>query len=202
MENNQPPKLVKRSLNRKSTIQSGRTIGEKRERLETASERANIHKKAKLKRRLRFIFATIGFVLAIIATIFVFKSIVKNSDLDSPMTTTNTITVPLTPTIEIFDEDTKSADNISGRIKEFVAQIEADLREYGLIPKRAVIPAGAIREIDIYLDGYTGFIKTFVDRGAGVSAEDADRMIRYIKEKGITDFQYIDVRIDGKAYWK
>lgn len=202
MENNNPPKLVKRSLNRKSTIKSGRTIGEKREHLETASERATIHKKAKFKKRLRFILATIGFVLAIIFVAQVFASIVKNPETDDTSLTTTTVTVPLKPTIEIIDEDSNDTSNVSSRTKEYIAEVEADLREYGLIPVKAVIPSGAIREVDIYLDGYTGFIKMYTDRGAGVSSEDADRMLRYLAERGIADFQYIDVRIDGKAYWK
>lgn len=202
MENNNPPKLVKRSLNRKSTIKSGRTIGEKREHLETASERATIHKKAKFKKRLRFILATIGFVLAIIFVAQVFASIVKNPETDDASLTTTTVTVPLKPTIEIIDEDSNDTSNVSSRTKEYIAEVEADLREYGLIPVKAVIPSGAIREVDIYLDGYTGFIKMYTDRGAGVSSEDADRMLRYLAERGIADFQYIDVRIDGKAYWK
>ena len=202
MENNNPPKLVKRSLNRKSTIKSGRTIGEKREHLETASERATIHKKAKFKKRLRFILATIGFVLAIIFVAQVFASIVKNPETDDTSLTTTTVTVPLKPTIEIIDEDSNDTSNVPSRTKEYIAEVEADLREYGLIPVKAVIPSGAIREVDIYLDGYTGFIKMYTDRGAGVSSEDADRMLRYLAERGIADFQYIDVRIDGKAYWK
>ena len=64
------------------------------------------------------------------------------------------------------------------------------------------MPAGAIREIDFYLDGYNGFIKFTLDRATGVSVEDTDRMIRYLAGKGISDFQYIDVRLDGKAYWR
>lgn len=201
MENNNPPKLARRSLNRKSTIKSGRTIAEKREHLETASERAAIHKKAKLKKRIRLISATIIFILAIAFVAWLFNYIASGQK-EGELFLSSTVTVPYTPTIEIIDEDSKDASNITARMKEYIGQIEADLREFGLVPIKAVIPTGAIREVDIYLDGYTGFIKTIIDRGAGVSAEDADRMIRYLSEKGITDFQYIDVRIDGKAYWK
>jgi hypothetical protein len=35
-----------------------------------------------------------------------------------------------------------------------------------------------------------------------VTVEDADRMIQYLEEEDETDYEYIDVRIDGKAYWK
>ena len=43
------PELVKRRMHRKSTIVSGRTIGEKRERLETKNERAAARKKHKAR---------------------------------------------------------------------------------------------------------------------------------------------------------
>ena len=43
------PQIARRSMNRKSTIKSGRTIGEKREHLETANERAAARKKDKRK---------------------------------------------------------------------------------------------------------------------------------------------------------
>ena len=35
-----------------------------------------------------------------------------------------------------------------------------------------------------------------------VSVEDADRVIRYLASIGAGSFSYIDVRIEGKAYWK
>ena len=38
-----------------------------------------------------------------------------------------------------------------------------------------------------------------IDRGAGVSVEDADRMIKYLNGGG---FEYIDVRVEGKGYYK
>ena len=41
-----------------------------------------------------------------------------------------------------------------------------------------------------------------IDRDSAISVEDADRMLRYLSGEGISDFTYIDVRIDGKAYWK
>ena len=87
-------------------------------------------------------------------------------------------------------------------MKEYIGQAEVDFRELGYQPIKAVIPVGSIREVDFYLDGYTGFIKMIIDRGTGVSVEDADRMIKYLADIDVSDFSYIDVRIEGKAYWK
>ena len=41
-----------------------------------------------------------------------------------------------------------------------------------------------------------------VDRNAAVTAEDVSRMIGYLKGQGIEGCEYIDVRIERKAYWK
>ena len=188
--------------NRKSTMKSGRTIGEARERLETASERAANHKKAKRQKILRIVFTVIGFGLFAAFCLWLIFTFILPKELDNDPTS-STITVPLTPTIEIIDEDANiTGGHLTSRMQEYIGQVESDLREFDYTPIKAVIPTGAIREVDFYLDGYTGFIKTTIDRGAGVSAEDTDRMLRYLAENGITDFQYIDVRVEGRAYWK
>ena len=107
------------------------------------------------------------------------------------------------PTIEIIDENAAAAsEGISGRMKDYIGQAEADFRSLGYKPTKAVLPSGSIREIDFYLEGYDGFIKMVVDRETAVSVEDADRMIRYLKSREITKFGYIDVRLSGRAYWK
>ena len=87
-------------------------------------------------------------------------------------------------------------------MSEYIGQAEADFRDAGLTPTKAVIPAGSIREVDFYLDGVTGYIKTTIDRGTAVTVEDSERMLRYLASIGVSEFTYIDVRIDGKAYWK
>lgn len=196
------PKLAKRSMHRKSTIMSGRTIGEKRERLETKNERAAARKKDKRKKTLRVSFTTIGFaILALILVIICLTFI--NTGKTEPIN--EVIEEPTTyrPTIEIVDEDASSADGkITNRMTTYIGQLERDLRDLGYQPAKAVIPTGTIREVDIYLDGQSGFIKTTIDRGSAESAEDADRLIRYLAGQGITEFQYLDVRLPGRAYWK
>ena len=99
------PELALRHANRKSTIRSGRTIGEAREHLETKSERAAARKKDKLKNTFRIIFTTLGFALLagiLIALYFVFFSGGSNDDAEFYQ---STIEVPHAPTIEVVDED-------------------------------------------------------------------------------------------------
>ena len=113
-----------------------------------------------------------------------------------------TIVVPYAQTIEVVDEDSSNKDALTARMKEYIGQLEYDLKELGLNPVRAIIRPQAIREVDIFLKDHNGYLKTIIDRGAGVTAEDALRMLKYLEEQGITDFEYIDLRVDNKAYWR
>lgn len=193
---NEAPRLARRALNRKSNIKIGRAIAEKRERLETASERAALHRKGKRQKILRVLFVTIGF-----AAVFglVFLLIVSFSGREPE--TTETTTVAYKPTIDVIDESL-SGQKISERMREYIGQAEADFRDLGYTPLRAVIPAGSIREVDFYLSGWSGRIKMTIDRDTAVSVEDADRMLRYLTGISVGDFEYIDVRVEGKGYWK
>ncbi|MBR3386060.1 hypothetical protein IKG68_00590 [Candidatus Saccharibacteria bacterium] len=179
-------------------MRSGRTIGATREKLETASDRIAAHKKIKRRTISRVVLTVIGFVL-VGATLFALGTFFFGAGRESSVGSTATF-IPYSPTIPV--EDAAASGHISARTKEYIGQLEADLRAYGLVPVRAVLPAGTVREVDIYLDGHPGFIKTTIDRGTGVTAEDTDRMLRYLAGQGITTYEYIDVRIDGKAYWK
>lgn len=194
------PELARRKLNQKSSLKIGRTIGERRERLETANERAAARKKDKHKKILRVVFTIIGFIIIALILVGLYFGFHSANDY---IATINSDDSPEIPKIEIVDEDSASTDgHLSSRMTEYIDQIVADFRELGLIATKAVIPTGTIREVNFYIEGYTGFIKTTIDRGAGVTTEDAERMLRYLSDQDVTDFEYIDVRIDGKAYWK
>ena len=201
MENQQQPKLAKRRLNKNSRIKSGRTIGERRERPETANERLEARKKVKKRQTFRVGFTVVLFTIVAIVVIILVIVFLKNRATNEAETTPTVVVKTYRPTIEIVDENA-SASGITTRMSEYIGQLENDLKDLNLTPVKAVIPAGSIREVDIYLDGHTGFIKTTIDRGTGVTAEDTERMLRYLTGQGIGEFQYIDVRIDGKAYWK
>lgn len=196
------PKLAKRSLNRKSTIMSGRTIGEKRERLETANERAAARKKDKKKAARRVLFTILGFIILIGVLVFLGWNFIRREE-PTPAVVDEPVSADYRPTIEIIDEDATAAEGkLTNRMTTYIGQVERDLRDLGYHPVKAVIPSGSIREVDLYLDGYPGFVKMTIDRGSAVSAEDTDRLIRYLSGQGITEFQYLDVRLPGRAYWK
>ena len=195
------PELVRRRMNRQSTFKMGRTIGEKREKLETANERNAARKKDKKHKIRRITLTVIGFAILIGILIALCFAFVGNGE---PTSTTEPQEEPVStePTIEIVDEDAASGSHITNRMRSFIGQAEQDFRDLGYKPVKAVVPTGAIREVDFYLENHPGFIKTTIDRGTAVTVEDADRMFRYLAGQGINDYQYIDVRISGKAYWK
>lgn len=201
----EPPKLVNRRENRQSTFKMGRTIGEKREKLETRNEREAARKKDKKRQDRRVVFVCLGFA-ALVAILAALAFICfGNGEPDAPAQVPEpdeAVAVVTAPTVEIVDEDDASGSHISSRMRAYIGQAEADFRDLGYTPVRAVIPHGAIREIDFYLDGHPGYVKFTLDRDTAVSVEDADRMYRYLAEAGIAEFTYIDVRIGGKAYWK
>ena len=184
--------------------QVGRTISEKRERPETKNERAAARKKDKQKNARRVILVTIVFIaLAGILVYLGFTFLGQDREEQSPTPSEATPTTVYEPTIEIIDEDASATGGkITSRMREYIGQAEADFKDIGYTPVKAVLPANAIREVDFYLDGYTGYIKLIIDRDSAVSVEDADRMLRFLSTQGVSEFQYIDVRIDGKAFWQ
>jgi len=88
---------------------------------------------------------------------------------------------------------------ISGRMREFIGQVEQDFREAGYIVSRVTLPAQTSREIWVDLEGRKGYIKMTMDRGSAVGVEDAVRTINYLGDRQV---EYMDVRLEGKAYFK
>lgn len=202
MSDSEGPELVGRRANRKSTIRSGRTIGEAREKLETANERAAARKKDKQKKALRISFTTIGFIILALVLI-VLGFVFVNNNRTEPINIVVEEPTEYQPTIDVIDEDSAATSGkITTRMSNYIGQAEKDFRDLGYTPVKAIIPSGSVRGVNFYLEGYNGFIKMTIDRGSAVSVEDADRLIRYLAGQGITDFEYLDVRIDNKAYWR
>ena len=194
------PELVRRREHKKATFVAGRTIGEKRERLETKRERAVAREKDKRKNRIRIISVSLGFVALIVILIILAHTFLNHASEPAVTIEPESETVFI-PTIPIEDASSSKAE-ITTRMQTYIGMLEADLKAYGYQPTKAIIPVDGIREVDIYIDGRPGFIKTTIDRGSGVTAEDTDRMLRYLEGQGITEYEYIDVRIDGRAFWK
>ena len=103
------------------------------------------------------------------------------------------------PSVQILDEN--DGTEPSTRVKEFVAKLENDMKDYGLLVDHVVLPFQKAREIDVYLVERAEYYKMSLDRGSAVQAEDAWRMTRYLDGQGIS-CGYVDLRVEGKAYYK
>lgn len=174
----------------------GRTIAEEREKLESSSERIAAREKAKNRQTISILTFVLGLMVIGVLAVIGVRSLMEEDDGTGE---SNSSSENLTISAEVVDE---SGAGITNRTKEFIAQVEKDLADLGYKVTRVAVPAGKRREIDVYVDGVQYYIKMNVDRGAGVSAEDTDRMIRYIASlPGIVP-GYVDVRVEGKAYYK
>ena len=184
-------------------MQAGKTIAAKRERVEADSERERVRRV--LKRRK--ILAIMAVILLAGAMIFL---AVKAFQEWAKWVSNREEVVILTPepSVEVIDERTgkvfsDSADDPAGRLtstmKEYIVNLEEEFALVGLKITRVRIPADKIREIDVEIEGIKGIIKVSTDRNPAVSAEDALRMVKYLEGK---EFEYIDIRIERKAYWK
>lgn len=180
-------------MRKNSDVKVGRTIAGEWERQESESERLAARKKAKNKKifKVLILFAVLGVITAVIV-MEVSTWMVNRKKIETAKY------VPQ-PTVNIIDE---SGQGITNKIREYVGQLELDLKDIGLTLNRAVVPAGKNREIDIYLDGYDEYyFKLNVDRETAIGAEDAKRMLAYLTEHDLHP-QYVDVRVRGKAYYK
>lgn len=189
--------------NHKSNFETGHVITEKREQLETANERAAARKKEKRKSVFRLVLTIILFVIVAVALVVTcFVTFKDYGDRESSNSESSSDIKKYAPTIEIIDEDVTAGGKITSRMNEYIGQAESDFRDLGYNPIKAVIPTGSVREVDFYLENCPGYIKMIIDRGTAVSVEDADRMLRYLASIEVTEFSYIDVRIEGRAFWK
>lgn len=180
------------SRKNKESIKVGRTIATEWERQESESERLAARKKQKAHKVIRLLSALL--IIGIIVIIIVME---VGAFIDRQEKVEAAKNIPQ-PTIEVIDE---RGVGVTSRMKEFVAILERDLADLGYSANRAVVPSGKSREIHLFLNGYDFYIKYNIDRGTAVSAEDTDRMIKYLKEKDIHP-SYVDVRIEGKGYYK
>lgn len=103
------------------------------------------------------------------------------------------------PTVDIADEN--ASTEISSRVKVFVARLEDDARGEGYEIDHVILPLNKVREMHVFVKGRNEYFKMTVDRSSAVQAEDMGRMIRYLDSKK-AEATYVDLRVEGKAYYK
>jgi hypothetical protein len=92
-----------------------------------------------------------------------------------------------------------SSDNVS-----FIQTVVAQLAARHFSVASAVLPVGT-SELDVHLDGQPYTVKFNLQSGAGDARQQAGTFLATqakLQSQNITPSQYIDVRVDGRAYYK
>lgn len=91
---------------------------------------------------------------------------------------------------------------VSERFLRFLGRLVALTNQSGLGEvTEASLPKNTAREIDIKLKGRPYTIKTHIDRDPAATVEDIKRVVGFLEQKKVTPV-YIDVRINGRAFYK
>jgi len=176
----------------------GKTIATKRAKPESDSERERVRKNLRKTKVIK-----VSVVVLLIAGLGFLSARAFQEWYAWVTTKEEVIEIPKEPTIEIIDDMTGQVSHeFSTRIKEYIAELEEEFAILGYKVVRARIPADKTREVDLEIEGFSGLVKVSIDRNAAVEAEDAMRMMKYLEEQGITEVQYIDVRVERKGYYK
>ena len=109
------------------------------------------------------------------------------------------------PALRIVDNSgIRASDNqtiTSHRFLAFVGRVIGLSHDRGLTVSRITIPSQTTRQVDISLQGVPQRYKLSIDRSTGEQVEDMARITAYLKRKGITP-TYVDVRVEGKAFYQ
>lgn len=175
-------------------LNRGQTIAAEREAAESESERLQERKRLHRKRTRSVVMAAL--VLAILALLAYTtgKNVVQQYGSDAKNTEPE-----YTIKAEIVDEDNRG--QVSTRVNAYIAQLEQDLADFGYTVTRVTLPTGTSRELYVDLSNTTTYFKVNIDRDTAVTAEDIDRVVRYLVEHDLQP-TYADVRIEGRAYYK
>lgn len=182
-----------RRSDREQGIRRGQTIVAERERAESEAERLRIRKRKKRRKRRAVI------ILALLIAIAYLLGYTWLKEWSNDHIVTEVTTPEYKVKAEIVDED--GASQLSARIEQYVALLEQDLSDLGLIVTKFILPTGTSRELYVDISDLNYYFKVNMDRGTAETAEDIQRMIKYLQGKNLQP-EYVDVRIEGKGYYK
>ena len=171
----------------------GQTIVAERERVESDSERMRARK---AQRRKRGAAVVTGVLMVVILGVLLWLG--ARQLLDQPQDLAE-VAETYEIQAEIVDED--NTGRISERVRGYIGQLEQDLADLGYKVTRVTLPTGTSRELYVDLEGVEWFFKVTTDRDAAMTAEDMERMVRYLRERDLKP-AYVDVRVEGKAFYK
>jgi len=109
------------------------------------------------------------------------------------------------PGVQIVDNSgvpvTSGQAVASNRFLGFVGRLVGFSQKRGYTVEQVIIPSGTTRQIELKIKDIPYHIKCSIDRPAGEQAEDLDRSIKYLQQRGMTP-AYVDIRVSGKAFYR
>ena len=109
------------------------------------------------------------------------------------------------PDLQIVDNSGIPADSTqavaSNRFLGFVGRLIALSEEKGLAVTRITIPTLTTRQVAVNLKGKPYRFKFSIDRSVGKQVEDMARITDYMTKRNLKP-SYVDIRVEGKAFYK
>ncbi len=182
-----------RNKSKRTRMRLGQTIVAEREHVESESERMLARKKAHRRQTTSILIVTLMLLILGLAFYLGMKELAITPEITDENTASYQIRA------EVVDEDRRG--QISSRVRAYIADLEQDLRDLGLTVIKVTLPTGASRALYVDIEGQEAYYKVDIDRDAATTAEDIERMSRYLAEKDLHP-EYVDVRVEGRAYYK
>lgn len=181
---------------RSQGVKRGMTIVAERERAESESERMQARRQAHRKKKMSFLMGVLFLAVIGLSAYLGFRELEgrREEALDSAVAEKAEITVP------VVDEDQRG--QISERVRSYIAELEREFARRGYTVERVILPTGMIRAVYVDLEGREMFLKMNTDRAVEASVGDVEKMLKYLDEHDIHPAEYVDVRLEGKAYYK
>lgn len=175
-------------------MRRGQTIVAERERAETDSERMQEHQRVRRRHTTSVLLAAMILIVLGFLAYMTGKNVMERYETGSGEDAGE-----YNIKAQIVDEDNR--EKISVRTRNYIAQLEQDFAALGHTITQVILPTGMSRELYVDLEGEEVYFKVNTDRDTAVTAEDADRMLKYLKTNDLHP-SYVDVRIEGRAYYK
>lgn len=110
------------------------------------------------------------------------------------------------PSVQIRDEsglglagESQATAVTSSRFLRFIGQAVNTMHQYQIAISTVSIPANTTRQVELLVG--KSRIKMTIDRSVGEQSEDAARAWKYLQSKQ-RQVRYIDVRVEGRAYYR
>ena len=175
-----------------------KTIASKREEVILESTRIKEEKRRKRKKVMRFVGLSTALALGTAGLTLGAVSLINRGG--AKKAEVKPTVINLTSSVEIVDES-GNKNLITDKIKQYVALLEKDLKDLGVKMTKVVLPMDKTRQLDVYIEGRNEYYKCLIDRSPAESAEDIERMQRYLIANNLSPI-YADVRIESRAYYK